>query len=240
VLGIKSYGDALNTVTKGLIDGAGAILGRICLPVAEEFGLLLRDRVSYWRAIQAATIAQKTERKLNARSVEGPVQAPPRLVGLAIEQGSWTDDDAVQEMWAGLIASSCTADGKDESNLIFMNVLSAITASQAKLLSYACEHSGKATSSSGLVTAYTGFYITLHELTSIAGVDDIHRLDRELDHLRALGLMERGLFAEPVILSDAQDSPYTADIAPTSLGIHMYVRCQGYVGSPAKYFGFVK
>jgi hypothetical protein len=31
-----------------------------------------------------------------------------------------------------------------------------------------------------------------------------------------------------------------ADLAPTSLGLQMYVRCQAYTGSPANYFGLTK
>jgi len=37
--------EAINTVTTSVVGGAEAFLGRICLPAAEEFGLLLRDRV---------------------------------------------------------------------------------------------------------------------------------------------------------------------------------------------------
>lgn len=38
----------LNTLAQGAVDGAGAFLGRICLPAAEEFGLLLRDKVGFY------------------------------------------------------------------------------------------------------------------------------------------------------------------------------------------------
>lgn len=40
VLGVKPIADSVNTVTKGTVDGASAFLSRICLPAAEEFGLL--------------------------------------------------------------------------------------------------------------------------------------------------------------------------------------------------------
>jgi len=91
-----------------LVDGAGAFLGRICLPAAEEFGQLLRDRIKYWRAVNASKIAAMAEARLRALNAGKSVQAHPRLVGAIIEQGSWTDDEEVQQMWAGLLASSCT------------------------------------------------------------------------------------------------------------------------------------
>ena len=59
VFGIKPVADSINTVTKGAVDGAGAFFGRICLPAAEEFGLLLRDKVSAWRARNIVRIAEK-------------------------------------------------------------------------------------------------------------------------------------------------------------------------------------
>jgi hypothetical protein len=106
LLGLKSFGKAIEIATKSLIEGATAFLGRICLPAAEELGLFFRDRVSYWRAIQASKIAEKAERTLKSQPENEHVHAHPRLIGMAIEHGSWVDADEVQEMWAGLLASS--------------------------------------------------------------------------------------------------------------------------------------
>jgi hypothetical protein len=152
---------------------------------------------------------------------------------MAIEHGSWVDADEVQEMWAGLLASSCTKDGKDESNLMFMNLLAQLTTSQARMLSYGCEKSEKRLTSSGLIINPLGVYVTMAELVSIAGIDDVNRLDRELDHLRTLGLLSIGMFNDP-------QGPMIGDLSPTSLGLQMYVRCQGYTGPPGNYFGLTK
>jgi hypothetical protein len=43
ILGIKPIADAVNTVTRDAVEGAAAFLSRICLPAAEEYGLLLPD-----------------------------------------------------------------------------------------------------------------------------------------------------------------------------------------------------
>ena len=48
VLGIAPVGRAVERVTDSVLSGAEAVLGRVCLPAAEEFGLLLRDKVSRW------------------------------------------------------------------------------------------------------------------------------------------------------------------------------------------------
>jgi hypothetical protein len=56
ILGLKPYGDSVKVVTQAAVDGAAAYLGKICLPAAEEFGLLLKDKVSRWRAANAVSI----------------------------------------------------------------------------------------------------------------------------------------------------------------------------------------
>src|SRR5262245_22227473 len=108
VLGIKSYGDSLKIATQGLVDGANAILSRICLPAAEELGLLFRDKVVHWRETQAFKIDEKADKKLRSQPNFEQKHAHPRLVGAIVEHGSWVDAENVQEMWAGLLASSCT------------------------------------------------------------------------------------------------------------------------------------
>lgn len=231
-LGLRPYGEALHTAVRATVDGASAFLGRICLPAAEEFGLLLRDRVAYWRALNAAKIAQIAEAKLKAVNAPEDVNAHPRLVGVIIDQGSWTDSDEVQGMWAGLLASSCTVDGKDEENLLFVNFLQQLTSSQAKILSYACSTVKKTIAESGLIWPEEPVHCSADRLRELSGIGDVHRLDRELDHLRAIGLIEGG-FGVHRQLSDEM----AAEIAPTALALNMYVRCQGSRQSPVDFFG---
>jgi hypothetical protein len=49
LLGIAPVSRAVERVTDSVMSGAEAILGRVCLPAAEELGLLFRDKVSAWR-----------------------------------------------------------------------------------------------------------------------------------------------------------------------------------------------
>ena len=233
LLGLKPYGEAVKVATEGVVRGAEAFLSRLCNPVAEELGLLFRDRISHWRAVQAAKLAEKAEQKLKAIPNSDELRAPPRLVGKIIENGSWVDAENVQDMWAGLLASSCSKDGDDESNLMFIGLLSQLTASQAKILHYGCENAQKRPFSSGLVTASHELQIDFPRLIEIAGVNDVNRLDRELDHLRALGLMEAGIDENNV----NPELMFPASVTPTDLGLQMYVRCQGSRQTPAEYFG---
>ena len=230
LLGIAEVGKALAPlskaalkVTESAIGGAEAFLGRICLPAAEEFGLLVRDRVSHWRACNAAAIAEKAQAKLEGRDTPG-LHAHPRLVSEVIGKGSWTDDDALQDMWAGLLASSCT-ENADDSNLIFTGLLGQLTSLQVIVLNLACTHSIKYTRRAGFAHA-DPIRLTLQELESLTGVNDKFRLDRELDHLRSLNLTGRGFHCEKLV----------AEIGPSPLALAMYVRCQGFIGSPVEFW----
>jgi hypothetical protein len=69
---------------------------------AEEPGLLWRDRIAHWRAKHAHAIATKAQELLGDNSTR--LHAHPRLVIKVMEHGSWSDDDMLQDMWAGLLA----------------------------------------------------------------------------------------------------------------------------------------
>ncbi|MHB8050493.1 MAG: Abi-alpha family protein [Coriobacteriia bacterium] len=229
ILGIKPIADSVNTLTKGAVDGAAAFLGRICLPAAEEFGLMLRDRVHLWRVVNITALTSKAASKLHQQGLTGNLQAHPRLIGRIVEHGSWVDDPVVQDMWAGLLASSCTEHGDDDSNLVFVGLLSQLTRLQARVVNYACESANKALYPNGLIHA-EDLTVTLDALAVVAGEHDIQRLDREVDYLRELGLLDA--------LSGFQIGAATdLLLTPSPLALHLYVRAAGSRQSPGKFFG---
>ena len=217
----KSY----NIATKAVVDGSSEFLNRICLPAAEEFGLLLRDRVSHWRAINAARMVANAESIVKNLPDADQRHAHPRLVAQIIEHGSWTESDEVQRMWAGLLASSCTVDGSDDSNLIFIDTLSRLTLMEARILEYACRECTKEVAQAGWLMAQN-FRMSLEQLQSCSGINDFHRIDRELDYLRTLGLIAGGF--EPFSTD--------ADITPSTFALQMYARCNGWAGELLEFF----
>ena len=228
ILGIKPIANAIESVTQGIVAGASAFLSRICLPAAEEFGLLLRDRVSAWRATNAAAIANHAQKLLGAGTEQSSLHAHPRIVASVIELGSWSNAEEVQQMWGGLLASACTPDGRDDSNLMFIDVLSKLTVSQSRLFDYICKNCKKTVALGGWIYA-DDFTLNLDELKRITGLIDFHRIDLELDHMRTLGLLHdlRGGFNP-----DSTD----ANTSPSALALQMYVRCQGSTADPVSYY----
>jgi hypothetical protein len=225
ILGIKPISDAINLATKAIVDGSSEFLRRICLPAAEEFGLLLRDRVSHWRAVNAARMVANAESMVKSLPDADQRHAHPRLVAQIIEYGSWTDSDEVQRMWAGLLASSCTVDGSDDSNLIFIDTLSRLTLVEARILENACRECSKELTQAGWLMAQD-FRMSLEQLQSCSGINDFHRIDRELDHLRTLGLISGGF----------HPSSTDADVTPSAFALQMYARCNGWAGDLLEFF----
>ena len=142
LLGVEPISRAVERLTDSVLSGAEALLGRICLPAAEELGLLFRDKIGEWRRRNALATVAKAQSRLEQAAAEGR-HAPPRLIVESLNHSSWADSDQVQEMWAGLLASSCTEGGEDDGNWIFINLLGQLTAMQATLLRHSCEHSKK-------------------------------------------------------------------------------------------------
>lgn len=216
-----------NNLSAGSISEAiGTILAKLCYQASDELGASLADRTSEWRKRNALSILKKANDKYEERGLSNNEQAHPRLVHQILDEGSWSDDEVIQGMWSGLLASSCSVDARDESNWIFIGILKQLTSAQAAILNQACLTAKKEIAKGGWIACSENLQISLGDLIALTGVDDIHRLDRELDHLRALELIHYGFHP------DSTD----ADITPSSLALHMYVRCQGSFESPVGYF----
>jgi hypothetical protein len=95
LVNLGSLTKPLDTTTKGIIEGAGAFLSKVCLPAAEEMGLLFRDRVSYWRALNLAKILKKAESKLGNRFREVSPRPGVLRAAAAAEERSFRRRSAV-------------------------------------------------------------------------------------------------------------------------------------------------
>jgi hypothetical protein len=227
--GIKPLAKAVEILAQRAVDAAEAFLGGICLPVAKEFGLFLKDKVHAWRTSNIVAIAQKAEQKMSENSIPLGYHAHPRLVSEILSEGGWADDAVVQDLWAGLLSSSCTETGDDDSNLIFTNLLASMTKLEARITCFTCEKSVPYVTRSGLVHG-APISIPIKALVEIAGENDIQRLDRELDHLVEIGLLvPRSGFHPDYDVTNAR-------LTPSPLALHMYVRCQGSRKSPVEFF----
>jgi len=231
ILGIAPYGEAMKLTIEKSFEGAAAFLGAICMPVAEELGLMLKDKVRYWRMNNIAKIIEKSKGKM--QYVDGQVQlnAHPKVVKEIIENGSYADDNDVQELWAGLLASSCTKNNGSDSNLIFINTLKDLTVNQIRVLNFICQRSIKKVDANGLTHSDKELNFNLDELRDFVDISNIHQLDAELDHLRSKELLS--LFSG---LNYSETPGITVELQPSAFALMLYVKGQGFSGSVKDYF----
>lgn len=223
IMGISS-----GKVSEDRENKARRFLKSICAEAEDEISRLLDEKLGLKRRNTAIKITGKAAELYNQYSNTGVEYAHPQLVCMVLEQGSWSTSYLIQDMWSGLLASSCAPAGKDDSNLVFMSLLNQMTRLEAKVLDYACKTSEKYILKGGGIAARSKI-VSLEVMQNFSGVNDYHRLDRELDHLRFLGIISGGF--------DPRST--SADITPTQLGLHMFVRCQGFAMPPVEYFRLI-
>lgn len=227
LLGIKPIGDAANIAVDKSFQGIEGFLKSVCVPALDEVGFLIRDKVRHWRLNNILRILEKAKGKLEFENEQLQIQAHPRVALAIIDNGSLNDNDEVQEMWAGLFASSCTKSGQNDENLIFVDILKQLTVAEVRMINYSCVNARKILFENGLIVG-DDLNVDCKSLLEISGIPEIHRLDRELDHLRSLELFSGGF--------NADDKDLIADISPTSLGLNLYVRAQGHNTDPIHYW----
>lgn len=230
ILGIRPYGEAINTGVKKSFEGIEGFLKLVCAPALEEVGLLLKDHVRHWRLKNILKILHKAKDKVEFVNGDLELKAHPRVALSIIENGSLNDNEELQELWAGLFISSCKSESQNDENLIFVDLLKQLTVIQAQIIKHSCEN-GEKLIKNGLITGHT-FKVDCDTLFAITGVRNIGRLDRELDHLRSLNLIGAGGNGG----FSFNDNPPEAEISPTGLSIHLYVKGQGYSGDPISYW----
>ena len=188
---------------------------------------LLFGGISNIRVLSAVEIALKAEEMLAAFPNAEAMRALPRLVVRVLEDGSWANDESIQHMWSGLLATSCTKEGSDESNLPFIEVLSQLAATHVQVLVAGCSRAEKTASEDGSVCALPLLCAT-DDIIKTTGWHDRVRIERDLEHMRELGLLERN------DRSASFSALNEANITPTPLALKLYARCHGHRGTGAR------
>ncbi|MGB6191521.1 MAG: PilZ domain-containing protein [Terracidiphilus sp.] len=202
-----------------------AFAGRLAAPAIEESRYLIYEELSNVRAESAVNVLLKAEQRLAQEARGETMLAHPELLVKVIEGGSWADSGWMQDLWAGLLMASCSADACDDSNLVFVNLLSQMATLQTRVLAAICEKA--VTMSSGDWVVTTGnIFLTADELARMAGTHDLLKVHRSLAQLAEFGLLEKSVRAS--FVSDTEGTTTN----PTKLGLRMYSRCLGRRGKP--------
>lgn len=206
---------------------AFAFLGRICSGGAQEIGEWVRTRASNHKILNAVSIALKARNILDPGSMR--VSVNPEVAVRILEVGSGTEEDWLHGFWAGLLMTSISADGKDKSNLKFVELFSQLTSIPTRIFTVVCTRATKFLTEGGVVSARPQ-ECDLNELASTVG-SRAPQMKRDLLSLAALQLIERTAADAPAMLST--DHAY---ITPTSLALQLFALCNGHQNARDFYF----
>jgi hypothetical protein len=112
-------------------------LDKILLEPLSEFGLLLKDKVSYWRFKNQVNMVEKARHFLEAKGVETRQIAGkvlPESVVPLIEAGSETSDPTLSDLFAGLLASSVDPSTSHITHPAYGKVLNQLSPLDATIL----------------------------------------------------------------------------------------------------------
>ena len=198
-------------------------LRRLCPWSADEVNHALLDRFSNKRVASAVEITLKAEDLLRRHGhVAQPFIASDLLIRI-LEGGSWIEEDWIRKMWAGLLVSSCSADGQDRSNLPFIDLLARLTPIHLRIFSFVC-HRGIDALAAGKSEAALDLYSTAAELMEAADSHSFPRIQQTIGQLSSAGLLAETARPSYVDMSDRTKTRTT----PTALGLRMFARCNGH------------
>ncbi|HEX3892964.1 MAG TPA: hypothetical protein VHW46_10365 [Terracidiphilus sp.] len=202
-----------------------AFMRRICPPADEKITELLHKTLSNVRAANTVEIALKAER-LQAQEPDAYCMVAHRdLILRILEHGSWVDVEWLQELWAGLLATSCTLEGQDESNLVYVNLLSRLAPLPTQILTMACAKAMQAMTES-VPASPARLACSAEEIARITRSNNMLKIYKSIGELSELGLMEKN----PRSISP--EDPGAAKAMPTQLGLAMFARCNGQRDAP--------
>ncbi|HEV2133245.1 MAG TPA: PilZ domain-containing protein [Terracidiphilus sp.] len=195
-----------------------AFLFRIS-PCAEAQILQFIGEISVERAEHVIEVALQAEELETARKPM-PVDISPILLLRILDFGSRSSDARTQQCWAGILASSCLAETPDDATGRFVLMLSKLDRDHIGILTAACTRAMNSGWQEGFVFSSV-LYCNLHEISTITGIRNPVAIERNLNHLHQLGLLEKTI--RPLGCAELDE----VNITPTSFGLQLYARCCG-------------
>jgi hypothetical protein len=160
----------------------------------------------------------------------GRMHAYPPLVANILRNGSWAHDDLILQLWKGLLASSCTREGTDESNNAYVDLLFNVTPNQGQIFVTACNKAKQLTS--GTEDFHSPrIIVTPEQLSRVTDLPDLSRIANDIDYLFHLGLVERDFDFTSYVPTES------FDITPSHLGMEMFKHCKGHYTKPRSLLG---
>lgn len=208
-----------------------AFISRIAPQAAERAAWLMRRGLSTHRLESALEIVLHAEEMLALAPGVNRFKVHPDLVLRMLEDGSWAELDWIQHYWSGLLISCCTTGQNPVADDFELPaLLSQLTTVQARIFATACDTAVKQMDPYGKVCA-DSLLRSADELAIISGVHDRAHIERDIQHLSWLGILEETVKWKFFALIEE------ANITPTPLALKLYARCHAHRGDLASFYG---
>ena len=207
---------------------AVAFLSRICPDAERDFRQRICSDLSTGRFNHIVEIMLKAE-QIRAGWPDGEsMKGSPKLLAGVLEYGSWAEDDWTQQNWAGLMALACTPERNEEELKDLLERVSQFASIHFRMFAISCERSTKILSDGAVIAKPLPF--TAEELLGIGISRDLGRMEREFQHLYALGLYVSNHIPSSYLPSEQ------FNLAPTSLGLDLYARFHAHRGAVESFY----
>jgi hypothetical protein len=194
-------------------------LCRVCSSGAQDAIQLIGGELDEFRTRSAVEIALKAEKLLSSDPDSERKHAHPKIVTDILRDGSWSTDDLIQQLWAGLLFSSCTVEGTDQSNHTFVELLVQVTTTQGRILVTGCRMAGDLHSENA-GEPLREIIITPEEMIQITGTYDLYRSATDVAYLFNSGLLEK-------VFDFTSYLPKNSfNITPSKLGLELFTLCR--------------
>lgn len=197
-------------------------LYRLCPAKAKEPIYVLIGELDEFRTRSMLEIALTAEKMLTGEADAERMHAHPQVVASVLRDGSWEHDELTQQLWAGLLVSSCSEEGTDESNRELIELLVQLTASQAHILVEACRRAKEQMTLADEIPR-SQIIITPEEMIHTTGMYDLYRSATDVAYLHHYGLIENNFDFSTYLPKKS------FDITPSRLGMKLFKACRGHV-----------
>jgi hypothetical protein len=194
-------------------------LTRICHADARDNILMLGGELDQHRTTRAMEIACRAEELLELEPNADKLRADPELVRSILRFGSWADG-LTEQLWAGLLATTCSVDGKDKSNSRFVDMMASVTNTQCRILLVGCSKGMKLKEQGG-ESADARAVFSPEQMVRLSGMVDVGRIGSDVAYMFNAGLLEKNFDFTSYLPAES------FDITPTALGLELYERCKG-------------
>jgi hypothetical protein len=194
-------------------------LHRLCSASAEEAVVVIGGELNALRTGNAFDIAFRAEKMLAKEPGGSSLRAPGHVVASILRNGSWESDELIERMWAGMLVSSGTVTGSDESSIEFVDLMTRVTPTQAKIFLLGCRKA-REKMQPGEVVPRDPVIVTPQELIEITDMHDLSRVAMNVAYLFNHGLLKEVFDFTSYLPTES------FNITPTKLGLELYRRCK--------------